>query len=72
MSDLLPIAGAAFLAGAALLASGGAAAAQQVLAYTHQGVPRAAYLHQPASGAGPRPLVIALHGLGGTGEDYHK
>jgi polyhydroxybutyrate depolymerase len=71
MCDLLPIVRAAFLAGLALLACAAAASADERLAYTHQGAPRAAYLRQPASGAGPRPLVIALHGLNGTGENYH-
>jgi hypothetical protein len=45
MSDLLPIVRAAILAGLALLACGGAASADEALAYTHQGAPRAAYLH---------------------------
>src|ERR1700682_2863776 len=71
MSELLPIARAAFLACVALLVWRDGAAADEVLAYTHQGAPRAAFLHQPAGGAGPPPLGIAPHRPNGTGENYH-
>jgi polyhydroxybutyrate depolymerase len=63
---------AAPLAIIALLACGTNAPAQAVVTYTLQGAQRTAVLHQPAGGAGPRPLVIALHGLGGTGENFRK
>lgn len=37
----------------------------KVISYRHQGINRLAMLHRPASlGAGPAPLIIALHGLG--------
>ena len=72
MSDPPPIARAAFLAGLALFATDGVATAQETLAYTLQGAQRTAVLHQPAGGAGPRPLVIALHGLNGTGENFRN
>jgi polyhydroxybutyrate depolymerase len=45
--------------------------AAEIVKLAHQGVERTAVLHQPARGpSGPLPLVIALHGLGGTGESF--
>jgi polyhydroxybutyrate depolymerase len=41
-----------------------AAHADETLTYTHQGVERAAVLHQAPSAANPAPLVITLQGLG--------
>jgi polyhydroxybutyrate depolymerase len=47
-----------------------ASCAAEGLTLTHQGTARTAVLHRGAGAAGPRPLVIALHGQGGTGEDF--
>jgi polyhydroxybutyrate depolymerase len=46
--------------------------AEDILKLTHQGVERTAVLHQPAGATGPRPLIIALHGLGGTGASFQS
>ena len=47
--------------------------AAERLALAHQGIERAAVLHQPpGASAGPRPLVIALHGQGGNGADFRR
>jgi polyhydroxybutyrate depolymerase len=44
------------------------ARASEILTIPHQGVDRTAIMYRPATApAGPLPLVIALHGLGGTG-----
>jgi polyhydroxybutyrate depolymerase len=40
------------------------ARADDMVKLTHQGVERTAVLHQAAGATGPRPLVIALQGLG--------
>jgi poly(3-hydroxybutyrate) depolymerase len=40
------------------------ARADDMVKLTHQGVERTAILHQAAAATGPRPLVIALQGLG--------
>jgi polyhydroxybutyrate depolymerase len=40
------------------------ARADDMIKLTHQGVERTAVLHQAAGATGPRPLVIALQGLG--------
>jgi polyhydroxybutyrate depolymerase len=40
------------------------ARADEMVKLTHQGVERTAILHQAAGAIGPRPLVIALQGLG--------
>jgi polyhydroxybutyrate depolymerase len=48
-------------------------AAADSLKLTHQGVERTAVLLRPAAGAdGPMPLIVALHGLGGSGENFSK
>jgi polyhydroxybutyrate depolymerase len=49
---------------AALIAIGFASSATaEPLTLTHQGIERSAWLHQPpATGDGPRPLIVALHG----------
>jgi polyhydroxybutyrate depolymerase len=45
----------------------------EILRVTHQGIERTAILHQPAATVGrPVPLVLALHGLGGTGENFRS
>jgi polyhydroxybutyrate depolymerase len=45
--------------------------AAEIVKLAHQGVERTAVLYRPASGSsGPLPVVIALHGLGGTGENF--
>jgi polyhydroxybutyrate depolymerase len=50
-----------------------AAKADELLKLSHQGVQRAALLHQPAPAVGhPAPVLIALHGLGGTGSDFER
>ena len=36
----------------------------------HQGVERNAIVAGPAQAAGPSPLIIALHGIGGSGENF--
>jgi polyhydroxybutyrate depolymerase len=57
----------------AVLTFAGAAKADGLLKLSRQGVQRAALLHQPASTVGhPAPVVIALHGLGGTGSDFEQ
>jgi polyhydroxybutyrate depolymerase len=44
-----------------------------ILKLSHQGVQRTAVLHQPAPTVGhPAPVMIALHGLGGTGLDFEQ
>jgi polyhydroxybutyrate depolymerase len=56
---------------AAVLAFGLVAArADEELKLTHQGIERTAILHLGAGAIAPRPLVIALHGLGGTGKNF--
>jgi polyhydroxybutyrate depolymerase len=46
-------------------------AAAELLKIPHQGVDRTAILHRPAAAQpGARPLVVALHGQGGTAEDF--
>jgi len=51
----------------------GAAAADGVLRLSHQGVQRMAALHQPAPTMGRSvPVMIVLHGLGGTGSDFEQ
>jgi polyhydroxybutyrate depolymerase len=45
--------------------------AAEILTFAHQNVVRTAVLHRPASTVGREaPLVIALHGSGGTGEGF--
>jgi polyhydroxybutyrate depolymerase len=45
--------------------------AADILTFAHQNVVRTAVLHRPASTVGREaPLVIALHGSGGTGEGF--
>ena len=45
-------------------------ASAETLTLTHQGIERTTTLHRPATDAEkPRALLIALHGLGGTGEE---
>lgn len=57
----------------ALLALGMSAAhAEDALKLSHRGVERTAVLYRPAAIAGPAPLVIALHGLGGNGQNYRN
>jgi polyhydroxybutyrate depolymerase len=47
------------------------ARADDLLKITHQGVQRRAVLHRPANVQGrPAPLIILLHGIGGTGENF--
>ena len=46
------------------------ACAGEVLKISHQSVERTAVLHRPAAATDPRPLVVALHGLGGSGENF--
>ncbi len=54
-------------------AFGHGAAASEIVKLTHQGVERTAVLHRPApASAGARPLVIVLHGQGGTGADLRR
>jgi polyhydroxybutyrate depolymerase len=48
------------------------AGANDLLKFAHQGIERTAVLHQPAGAGSPRPLVIALHGLGGTGANFRS
>jgi polyhydroxybutyrate depolymerase len=51
----------------------GAAKADGFLKLSHQGAQRTALLHQPAPTVGhPAPVMIALHGLGGTGSDFEQ
>jgi polyhydroxybutyrate depolymerase len=51
----------------------GGALADEVLKYAYQGAERTAALHQPGATSGrPAPLLIVLHGLGGTGSDFEK
>jgi polyhydroxybutyrate depolymerase len=57
---------------AAVLALGMAAAHAEELKLSHQGVERTAALYRPAKAAGPAPLVIALHGLGGNGQGFRN
>jgi polyhydroxybutyrate depolymerase len=57
---------------AAVLALGMAAAHADELKLSHQGVERTAVLYRPAKAAGPSPLVIALHGLGGNGQNFRN
>ena len=55
----------------ALVLGSSPCAAAEPLKFTHQGIERTAVLHRPeAAQSGPLPLVIALHGLGGTGENF--
>jgi polyhydroxybutyrate depolymerase len=56
---------------AALTAIGSATSATaEPLTLTHQGIERSAWLHQPpATGDGPRPLIVALHGLSQSAEN---
>jgi polyhydroxybutyrate depolymerase len=57
----------------AVLTLAGAAKADGLLKLSHQGVQRAALLHQPAPTVGhPAAVMIALHGLGGTGSDFEQ
>jgi len=61
---------------AAVLVFLGAAAfaepASELLTISHQATDRTALVHRPTSAPpGPLPLVIALHGLGGTGAQFH-
>lgn len=50
-----------------------AAHADDKLSYPLQGTPRTAILHVPIAAAGHMaPLVIVLHGLGGSGDDFQK
>lgn len=61
---------------AAVLVFLGAAAfaepASELLTISHQATDRTALVHRPTSAPpGPLPLVIALHGLGGTGAQLH-
>jgi polyhydroxybutyrate depolymerase len=46
------------------------ASADDVLEVTHQGITRTAILHQGAGANELRPLIVALHGLGGTGRNF--
>jgi polyhydroxybutyrate depolymerase len=63
------LAAVGLIAGASL----SAASATEVVKLTHQGTERTAVLHRPATAAaGPRPLVIALHGQGGSGADFRR
>jgi polyhydroxybutyrate depolymerase len=52
---------------AGLAATDGSA---QTLMVSHQGTTRTAVLYRPATAVGPVALVIALHGLGGTGANF--
>lgn len=46
-------------------------AAADLLKFTHQGIERSAVLLQPGPAPeGPLPLVVALHGQGGSGESF--
>lgn len=59
--------------GAACLFFAAASHAAEIVTITHQGVARTAVLHQPAATVGrAAPLVIALHGLGGSGENFRS
>jgi polyhydroxybutyrate depolymerase len=54
-------------------AYGHGAAASEIVKLTHQGVERTAVLHRPApASASARPLVVVLHGQGGTGADLRR
>jgi polyhydroxybutyrate depolymerase len=56
-----------------VLTLAGAAEPNEILKLSHQGVQRTAVLHQPASTVGhAAPLMIALHGLGGTGLGFER
>jgi polyhydroxybutyrate depolymerase len=57
---------------AAVLALGMAAAPADELKLSHQGIDRTAVLYRPAKASGPAPLVIALHGLGGNGQNFRN
>jgi polyhydroxybutyrate depolymerase len=47
--------------------------ASEILTLTHQGIERTAVMHRPAATVGrPVPMVLALHGLGGTGESFRS
>lgn len=57
----------------AVLSAGGPTHSAETLKLQHQGVERTAVLYRPAGLAeAPRPLVIALHGLGGIGENFRS
>src|ERR1700693_3732444 len=65
----LPRAAAVSSAVVLMIASASAARADEVLRFPYQGIERQAALHQPTTlGAGPSPLVVALHGLGQTAD----
>jgi polyhydroxybutyrate depolymerase len=54
-------------------ALGQSATASEIVKLTHQGVERTAVLHRQApASAGARPLVVMLHGQGGTGADLRR
>ena len=49
----------------------GASPAAELLKFTHQGVERTAVLVRPGTAPeGPLPLIVALHGQGGSGESF--
>ncbi len=73
MNRLLQTALPFVLACSACLASAGISLADEMLKFSHQGVARTVAMHQPASVSGhSAPLMIVLHGLGGTGSDFEK
>src|SRR5689334_17349554 len=56
----------------ALLALGGIARAESVMAVRHQGVERKVTVHRPAKLSNPAPLIVALHGLGQSVEGLQQ
>lgn len=53
-------------------AAGNAAAADFTLTLHHGGIERTALVHVPAAPAGPRAVVLNLHGGGGNAESHRK
>jgi polyhydroxybutyrate depolymerase len=55
------------------LALGGHCRSAELVTLRHQDIARTAVLHRPATARpGPLPLVVALHGIGGTGEGMRR